>query len=191
MSDNDQTPAARWRARTTPRDRIFVIGNGGGGKTTLAYAIADATSLPIHEIDQIQFLPGWEVAPSESVAAQVRSIIAEPRWLIDGFGPWETIEERSHAADTVIFVDFPVWIHFWWAAERQIAAVRGEARLGGPEDCPLTEKTREVFEAIGRVHEQIRPRLMELFEALPDSVELLRIASPEELEELHEALRTP
>ncbi|MEM7261932.1 MAG: flagellar protein FlaR [Planctomycetota bacterium] len=170
------------------RRRIAVIGNGGGGKTTLALAIADATKLPYHEVDRIQYRAGWEVVDPTEVTDQLGTIMARDAWIIDGFGPWPTIERRARLADTLIFVDHPLWVHCWWAAERQIAASHGQARLGGPDNCPLTHHTREMFQAIVHVHEQIRPRLLELIEEVRDATEIVEIRSPEELDAWHERL---
>lgn len=36
--------------------RIAIIGNGGGGKTTLARSLAEKYSLPLTHVDSIQYL---------------------------------------------------------------------------------------------------------------------------------------
>ncbi|MEQ1936351.1 MAG: flagellar protein FlaR, partial [Fimbriimonadaceae bacterium] len=86
---------------------------------------------------------------------------------------------------TIIFVDHPIWVHFWWAAERQIAAAKGEQRLGGPEGCDLNSITKLMFETIWRVHEEIRPKLLELFEG---NEYVVWIRSPEQLDEFMASL---
>ena len=172
----------------TGRQRIVVIGNGGGGKTTLSHAISNATSLPLYEVDPIQYRAGWEVVPADEVTAELEKIIATDAWIIDGFGPWPTFESRCARADTVIFVDFPLWIHFWWAAERQIAVARGGERLGGPEGCSLEGMTEKVFRAIHYVHEEIRPKILALLPTLPPSTEQIIVRSPDELDSLHAAI---
>jgi adenylate kinase family enzyme len=40
--------------------RIMIIGNGGGGKTTLSVALSRHTGIPITEVDALQFLPNWQ-----------------------------------------------------------------------------------------------------------------------------------
>src|SRR5256885_12949044 len=102
--------------------RIALIGNGGGGKSTLAKAIASAQNLPLLEVDHVQFAPGWVRVDPDEVARICDGFASGERWIIDGFGPWESIVGRFKLSDTVIFIDFPLWIHYWWAAERQIAA---------------------------------------------------------------------
>lgn len=162
-------------------DKVMLIGNGGGGKTTLAYQLASRYQLPLTEIDALQFQAGWVRTPEPALRAAIHAVHQADRWLIDGFGPWDQIEERARLADTIIFVDHPIWVHFWWACERQIAAARGEQRLGGPRDCDLREVTRQMFETIWRVHEQLRPKLVALVEQQQATKAVVWIHSPEEL----------
>lgn len=168
--------------------RVVVIGNGGGGKSTLASRLAQCTGLPWHEIDPLQYAPGWQVVPPGEVRRAVGHIIAQDRWILDGFGPWDTIEARCERADTLIFVDHPLWVHFWWAAERQIAAALGHDRLGGPDGCPLADRTRDMFETLWRVHEELRPRIVDLVERHRQRLDLHHIQSPEELDGFLEGL---
>ncbi len=158
----------------------MVIGNGGGGKTTLSLRLAATTGLPLTEVDLIQFRPGWERTPIEEVRTRLEEVHNLDAWIIDGFGPWDLIEKRAEFADTIIFVDHPIWVHFWWVCERQIAAARGEKRLGGPEDCDLRDVTKEMFQTLWRVHEELRPRLVELVES--NLHKAIWIKSPEELD---------
>jgi adenylate kinase family enzyme len=161
---------------------VMIIGNGGGGKTTLAYRVAEAYALPLVEIDTLQFQPQWQRTSEAELREHVVAAQATARWVIDGFGPWDLIEERAALADTIIFVDHPIWVHFWWACERQIAAARGEPRLGGPSDCDLGEVTKQMFETIWWVHEHLRPKLVTLVEAYQSTKQVVWIRSPEELE---------
>lgn len=160
----------------------MIIGNGGGGKTTLAFKLAESTGLPLTEVDTIQFQPGWERTPIDEVNQLLTEVQQEESWIIDGFGPWDSIEARAELADTIIFVDHPIWVHFWWACERQIAAVKGEKRLGGHPDCDLRDVTKLMFETLWRVHENLRPKLIELVEKHQGTKRVIWIKSPEELD---------
>jgi len=168
--------------------RVVVIGNGGGGKSSLCAALARATGLPWVEVDQLQFGPGWQRIDPAVVTARIDDVIARDAWILDGFGPWATIEARCQRADTLILVDHPLWVHFWWAAERQIAAARGEARLGGPDDCPLEQKTEWMFRTLWRVHHELRPRLLDLAERFGGRLTVHHIRSPEALDAFIAAL---
>lgn len=166
--------------------RIMVIGNGGGGKSTLSLALAKRHGLEWHEVDKMQFGPGWMRIPESEVRPQLFQIQEQESWLIDGFGPMDTIEARFSQATHIYFVDHPLWVHYWWAMERQIAAHRGEERLGGPEECDLRLINKEMCQAIWLVHTEFRPKLLELAEAAREKVTILR--SPEELDALLETL---
>jgi len=87
--------------------RIAVIGNGGGGKSTLARALGKTLDLPVHEVDEVQWLPGWRRAPLDEVAPILEGWAADDAWIIDGFGPWPVIDRRMGRADTIVYVDLP------------------------------------------------------------------------------------
>ncbi|MEQ1933797.1 MAG: AAA family ATPase, partial [Fimbriimonadaceae bacterium] len=78
--------------------RVMIIGNGGGGKSTLAHALAESTGLPLYEVDPIQFQPNWQRTPLEEVREKLQEIQAQDNWIIDGFGPWDCIEARASLA---------------------------------------------------------------------------------------------
>ncbi len=163
-------------------NKVMVIGNGGGGKTTLALKVAEQYQLPLTEIDTLQFQPGWARTDEPVLRQAIQAVHDCDRWLIDGFGPWDQIEVRAQLADTIIFVDHPIWVHFWWACERQIAAALGAERVGGPKDCDLRDVTKRMFETLWWVHENLRPKLVALIELHQATKTIVWIHSPEELD---------
>ena len=44
--------------------RIFITGNAGSGKTTLAGQMGEALRIPVFGLDSIVWLPGWKKASS-------------------------------------------------------------------------------------------------------------------------------
>src|SRR5580704_17126734 len=96
----------------TEMKRIAVIGNGGGGKSRLARKLGSALGIPVLVIDKIQFGPGLTRTPEPELTKIHEEVVDQERWIIDGFGPWPAMERRFALADTVIFIDFPIWVHF-------------------------------------------------------------------------------
>jgi adenylate kinase family enzyme len=64
--------------------RVAVIGNGGGGKTTMCRLLSCALNIPFYPIDQIQWKPGWQPAPPDEFREKREHILAQEKWIIDG-----------------------------------------------------------------------------------------------------------
>lgn len=143
--------------------RVAIIGNAGGGKSTLARALGTSLALPYHAIDRWQWRPGWKAVPEAEVAAAEAPVLAGERWIIDGFGPWPQIEARFERADAIVFVDLPFWRHLWWATKRQAKSVFF-GRPDGPEGCPMLPVTFRLYRMMWSIHRELRPRLIAAIE---------------------------
>lgn len=87
-------------------ERIAIVGSSGAGKSTLGRALRDITGLPLHYLDMVWHLPdGGHVAPERFDAAHA-SLVARPRWIIDGTY-LRTLPERLERADTVFLLSLP------------------------------------------------------------------------------------
>lgn len=160
--------------------KVAIIGNGGGGKSTLAIKLGKALRIDVHHIDRIQFKPGWKLTPPEEVARTHGAILAADRWIIDGWGGWQLMERRFASADTIILIDLPLHIHYWWAFKRQItSAFRSTADR--PDNCPLLPKTWEMMRVLWMVHHQIRPQLFDLIERYRAGRDVITLTSPQSL----------
>jgi hypothetical protein len=142
-------------------ERIAVIGNAGGGKSTLARALSTRNGLPYVEIDTLLWRDGWQPAPEEEYEAEHARLIAEPRWVIDGLGRLESLAARLARANAIVLVDLPLWMHFWLAAERQIAWTKGEVAHppAGAKKMPPTE---DLFCTIFEVDRDWMPEMRRL-----------------------------
>jgi adenylate kinase family enzyme len=164
--------------------RIAVIGNAGGGKTTLSRLLGDAFALPVHHVDSIQYQRRWVRTPSAECDRRLDDLIATDRWVIDGFGSDGAIERRLRAADLVVFVEFPLAVHYWWACKRQWQN-RQRQRAELPDDCPefTLEYSWKLARVMWEVHRCYRPWFAKLVKELPDDVMVFHIRSPREWRE--------
>ena len=87
--------------------RVVIIGRGASGKSTLAVQLSDITGLPVIELDKIFWRPGPSATPRGQRVAMQHELVVGERWILDGdLGPYDALEVRLRAADTVIFLDF-------------------------------------------------------------------------------------
>jgi adenylate kinase family enzyme len=156
--------------------RVAVIGNAGGGKSTLCRRLSAARNLPYFSVDQMQWRPGWKPVPSEEFAVAHGDLLERPAWIIDGFGPWKEVEKRLGRADTIIFVDHPLWRHYWWATKRQVMG-----RPDGPEGCPMWPMTFQLYRMIWRLHRDLRPRLLAAIESRRMTARIFHLRSPKQM----------
>ena len=138
--------------------RIAVIGNSGGGKSTLARGLARKLGLPYHEIDALLWQPGWVLTPTDMFEAGHSKLLAGESWIIDGLGRLETLPARFARATEIVLIDMPLWQHFSLAARRQFEWATG--KLAHPP-AGLTEMpdTDALFETIWTVDQDWMPKI--------------------------------
>jgi len=99
--------------------RIVVLGRGGAGKSTLASRLGTSLALPVIELDQHFWSPDLTPAPQERWKAIQHRLTGGDRWILDGdLGPYDALDVRLRAADTVVVLDFPLWRCAWRALRR-------------------------------------------------------------------------
>ncbi|MFG6195862.1 hypothetical protein [Nonomuraea sp. JJY05] len=99
--------------------RVVILGRGGSGKSTLATRLAAITGLPVIELDQHFWQPGLEATPPDQWAAVQGELVRAEAWIMDGdLGPYDVLDVRLRAADTVILLDFSFWRCAWRAIRR-------------------------------------------------------------------------
>jgi len=87
-------------------NRIMIIGNNGGGKSTLAKGLAAITGLPLVHLDLEYWLPNLTRPPDDWWQQRNVELVAEEKWILDGnFPQGGAMELRWAAADLVIFLD--------------------------------------------------------------------------------------
>lgn len=129
--------------------RLVVIGNSGGGKSTLARRLGASRRVPVVEIDALLWRPGWTLTPPEMYDGEHMQLIAGDAWLIEGLGTRESIPARLQRATEIVLIDMPVWVHYLLAAQRHAAWSAGtlvHPPAGNAAPPPLEALFRTIFE---------------------------------------------
>ena len=141
--------------------RVAVFGNAGGGKSALAQRLAELTGLPLYVVDIMQFRPGGAKVPHDEFLQAHADILRRDEWIIDGFGNMAIAWERFAAADTLIHVDLPLFIHFRWITKRLIKGLFADPP-GWPENSPLWSSSVQSYRVLWLCHRHVTPKYRQL-----------------------------
>ncbi|MGE5086284.1 MAG: hypothetical protein ACM3MG_08300 [Bacillota bacterium] len=125
--------------------------------------LAEVYNLPLIHVDSIQFISGMKIRPHKESIEILLGYEEQEKWIIDGYGPLDIIVKRFGKADKIVFIDFPLWRHYWWCTKRQIKNL-WSPRPELPEGCDERswEHTIKLYKTLWRVHKQMRPELIRI-----------------------------
>ena len=111
--------------------RIAVKGASGAGKTTFAAAVARRWGVPHVELDALHHGPAWSEPSADEFRSRVRAIMdANPHgWVIDGNYERKLDGLVTDAADTVVWLDLPLWTLLRRLWRRTSNRIRGKVEL--------------------------------------------------------------
>lgn len=102
--------------------RVIVLGTTGSGKTTLAGRLAKSLGCTHIEMDALHWEPNWTEAPTQVFRERVQKAVTHERWVMDGnYGVVRDI--TWPAADTVVWLDYPLPIILWRLMRRTLRRV--------------------------------------------------------------------
>jgi adenylate kinase family enzyme len=90
-------------------DRVVVIGTSGSGKSTLARRLARRYDLVHLELDAYAHGPKWTTVPPDRYRGALEQRMAGGRWVCDGNYFDRTVDWLWPRADTVVWLDIPLW----------------------------------------------------------------------------------
>ncbi|MBT5434452.1 MAG: adenylate kinase [Rhodospirillaceae bacterium] len=169
--------------------RIAIIGNAGGGKSTLARLMVRSRDIPLTEIDKLLWKENWREASDEEFHGEHTPLIAGERWLLEGLGKLDSIRPRLLRATWVILIDMVLWQQFWLAAERQIAWAEGCLKYppAGNHDMITT---RDMFVTLWDTEHEWMPTVRaNVDEAEQAGIKVTRIVSLGELTDFMDTQR--
>ena len=136
--------------------RIFITGNAGAGKSTLAHQVGKLLGFSVHSLDQIVWQTGWRRTPLLEKEKQIEQLIkSSNEWVIEGVS--QTVLE---AADTIIFLDVPRHICLWQCAKRNRYYLF-QSRPELPKRCPEILIIPKLLRIIWAFPKNVRPSIIE------------------------------
>jgi adenylate kinase family enzyme len=141
--------------------RVAVFGNGGAGKSTLARRLAELTRLPLYHLDQIQYRTGGDKVPHDEYLRAHGDLLKREAWIIDGYGCTASSWERFAAADTLVYIDLPLAIHYFRVTRRFVKSLLGDPE-GYPQDSPMWRSTIQAYRVIPLCERHLAPRYRQL-----------------------------
>ena len=158
--------------------KIVIVGCGGAGKSTLARELGQRLRLPVIHLDALFWKPGWVMIPKDEERRRLAELLVEPAWVIDG-NYNSTMPIRFEAADTIIFLDFPVWLCLWRVLKRWLQ-YRGHSRPDMSPGCP--EKLNWQFLGWVCLYRSIyRPKVLKRLAAYGQNRRVLIFEHPRQL----------
>lgn len=99
--------------------RVVILGRGASGKSTLAARLGEITGLPVIELDKIFWQPALAATPRDQWVQIQQKLAAQENLIMDGdLGPYDALEIRLRAADTILVLDFSLARCAWRAIRR-------------------------------------------------------------------------
>jgi adenylate kinase family enzyme len=148
--------------------KVAVFGNAGGGKSTVARRLAEITGLPLIVLDILQFTNGYRSHRddggkiSDDQYLKLHSeILSRAAWIIDGYGSVASAWERFAVADTLVYVDLPLTMHYWGVTKRLVKGLF-KTPPGWPENSPLLQSSIDSYRVVWRCHAELTPRYRQL-----------------------------
>jgi adenylate kinase family enzyme len=141
--------------------KIAIFGNAGGGKSTLARHLAEATGLPLFPTDKMKYRPGGAEVPHDEYLKAHAALLSRDEWIIDGFGCFSSAWQRFAAADTLIHIDLPLFTHAMWVTKRLLTGVYKNPE-GWPENSPILKGSLNSYRVLLLCHCKLTPAYRQL-----------------------------
>jgi adenylate kinase family enzyme len=168
--------------------KVAVFGNAGGGKSTLARQLAEVTQLPLYPLDTIQYKPGGGEVPHAEYLKAHKELLSRDAWIIDGFGCVASAWERFSAADTLIYIDLPLFTHYRWVTKRLFKGLFVDPE-GWPESSPMWSSTMSSYRVLWLCHRRLTPRYRQLVADAAASKRVHHLRSPAGMRAFLEAVK--
>ncbi|MCQ8868442.1 adenylate kinase [Vibrio splendidus] len=127
--------------------KVAVFGKPGSGKSTISKALALATGIELHQLDSIVYKANGELVEREVFDLAHDNIINSESWIIDGFGPLGSFNTRLDTADTLVYIDLPYPISYWFVTKRMLKGLLVKPE-GWPDGSSVIKGTIQSYKTL-------------------------------------------
>ncbi len=106
VAENNMAQITFKRMQSSDLKKIAIIGNGGSGKTTVAFKLYEKLGLPIYHLDQYYWTSEWKRVDLEVFRQAHNDLCEKDEWIIEG-SYHKLLYHRAISADVIIYLDIP------------------------------------------------------------------------------------
>ena len=114
-------------------DKVAIVGSPGAGKSALAQQLGESLNIETIYLDRYFWQPDWREKPRDARIEILNELVRKERWIIEGTYLGSS-EPRLNAADTIIFLDIPLWLCLYRIRQRH-NKYKGQPRPDLPDGC--------------------------------------------------------
>jgi len=103
--------------------KVAVFGKPGSGKSTLSKALSRSIGVELYQLDSIVYQTNGEPIDRETFTQIHDDILTSDHWIIDGLGPIGAFRKRIRNADTLIYIDLPYPLSYWFVTKRLLKSL--------------------------------------------------------------------
>jgi len=161
-------------------NKVAVFGKPGGGKSTLSRKLSAETGITLCALDLIEYKKNGERVSPEEYSKKHADLIDTDDWIIEGLGTLKSFWLRIDAADTLIYVDLPYFVHYWWVTKRLLKSCFVKP-LGWPEGSSVLKGTLASWKYLRLSPKFWTPELFEEIQRRGKGKAIYRITSIKEI----------
>lgn len=177
-----------WWPALNPQ-RLLIVGPSNSGKSTLAKELGQALKLPAYDLDELSWLPGWQMRPHQELREAVGKVVNTPGWIIAG--NYERTQDLSWPrAELVIWLDLEkalVLRRAFWRCWKRIA-LQEPCCNGNYESLRMTFASKDsLLRWIWTSHARVRARYQQRCMATTGPL-LLHLQRPYQVQQFKQKL---
>lgn len=127
--------------------KIAVFGKPGSGKSTLSKALASVTGISLYSLDSMLYEASGDTVDFNTYDRQHEEILVLDSWIIDGFDRMTPFKKRLDAADTLIYIDLPYPVSYYFVTKRLLKGLLVKPE-GWPDGCSILKGTLQSYNVL-------------------------------------------